>query len=168
MVPWLFKDGLSSWASTSSELLGSLVALHILKRDFGHLLRGPGLLRTTFTGGTDNQAAEALSLKLLTTRVPLMFVVMQYVMDCDTMGVRCQLSWRPRGANEDADKITKNQLDGFDDSLRIPVTWDEINLDVLTPLLGYCNFGETLGASKLDSETSERPVAIRFEKSVWG
>ena len=69
-VPWLFKEELgSSWASTTAELLASLVAIYILGRDFKDLIRSSGCFRATFQGGTDNKAAESLSLKQLTTKV---------------------------------------------------------------------------------------------------
>ena len=32
-------------------------------RDFGEIAAGPGLLRSTFSGGTDNKATEALTVK---------------------------------------------------------------------------------------------------------
>ena len=99
-----------------------------------NFFRGPG-------GGTDNQAAEALSVKLLTTKVPLMFVVMQYVMLCDSCGIRC---------------------------LRIPVTWEELDLSVLKPLLSFCKFDESLDSARSMSDTSAGPSGIKFEKSVWG
>ena len=127
-APWLFKEGGSSWASTSAELLASLVALYLIKRDFPALLTGPGMLRAFFCGGTDNRAAESLSMRLLTTKVPLMFILMQYVDFCDLLGIRCHLSWRPRDTNVEADQITKFSVDGFDASLRLPVSWSELDL----------------------------------------
>ncbi len=56
---WLFNDNGSFWANTSAETLSSLIALHLLQRDFGNLLNGPGLLRSFFSGGAGNKAAEA-------------------------------------------------------------------------------------------------------------
>ena len=54
-VPWLFNDSGSAWASTSAELLASLVALYLIKRDFQNLSSGPGMLRTFFGGGTETR-----------------------------------------------------------------------------------------------------------------
>ncbi|CAE7798012.1 unnamed protein product [Symbiodinium sp. CCMP2592] len=117
-VPWLFKkDSGSSWASTSAEVLASLAALHLLRRHFKDLWSVPGHFRASFCGGTDNKSAEALSCKLLTTRVPLMFVVMEFVTFCDALGFRCNLSWRPRDSNQEADRITKHVFEDFDENL---------------------------------------------------
>ena len=50
-APWLFKDGLgSSWASTTAELLASLVALHILERDFSQILSDRAISDAVFQG----------------------------------------------------------------------------------------------------------------------
>ena len=55
-APWLFKEGLgSSWASTSAELLASLVALHLLERDFAEVLSGPGSFRACLIFCWDGQ-----------------------------------------------------------------------------------------------------------------
>ncbi|CAE7021596.1 unnamed protein product [Symbiodinium natans] len=167
-VPWLFNEEGSAWASTSAELLASLVALHLLGRDFGELLGGPGVLRSCFSGGTDNKATEALSIKLLTTKVPLMFILMQYVGRCDHLGIRCHLSWRPRDANVEADQITKHCFDAFSAGRRLSVSWSEVDLSVLMPLLEFCNFRADLNAIKLDSQMGPMSGSVRFEKSVWG
>ena len=165
-VPWLFKDEGSSWASTSAELLASLVALRLLRRDFSEIISGPGLFRSFFGGGTDNKAAESLSAKLLTTKVPLMFILMQYV--CDRMGVRCLLNWRPRDVNMEADRITKFILDDFSSDLRVTVSWSELDLSVLNPLLDFCSFRQDLSDIRMNAPLAPTAGGVRFEKSVWG
>ena len=167
-VPWLFKDEGSSWASTSAELLASLVALHLLRRDFSEIISGPGLFRSFFGGGTDNKAAESLSAKLLTTKVPLMFILMQYVDLCDRMGVRCLLNWRPRDVNMEADRITKFILDDFSSDLRVTVSWSELDLSVLNPLLDFCSFRQDLSDIRTNAPVAPTAGGVRFEKSVWG
>ena len=169
-APWLFKDGLgSSWASTSAELLASLVALHILERDFSDILSGPGAFRCCFSGGTDNKAAGSITARLLTTKVPLMFVLMEFSHRCDLSGVRCLLNWRPREANREADKITKNDFSDFCVDHRVPVSWDELSLSVLPSMLRFANFQSTI--EDIRASTAEEPATstrVRFEKSQWG
>ncbi|CAE7397296.1 unnamed protein product [Symbiodinium sp. CCMP2456] len=169
-VPWLFKEGLgSSWASTSAEMLASLAALHILKRDFRSIWDGPGLFQACFCGGTDNKSADALSCKLLTTRVPLMFVVMEFVTFCDGLGFRCNLSWRPRDSNQKADRITKHNFSDFDESLRIPFSWSDMTMSVLSPLLRFANFQSEIDDIRISTlEDVGSTPRIRFEKSQWG
>ena len=169
-APWLFKEGLgSSWASTSAELLASLVALHLLERDFAEVLSGPGSFRACFSAGTDNKAADSMSARLLTTKVPVMFVLMEFSLRCDSSGVRCLLNWRPRDANQEADRITKNDFSDFSADLRVAVSWDELQFSVLPSLLRFANFQSTL--DDLRADTTEEATAvprIRFEKSQWG
>ena len=167
-APWLLRDGSSSWASTAAELLSSVVAIHLLQRDFGNLLKGPGLLRTSFRGGTDNKAAASLSVKLLTTKVPLMFVLMQFVDHCDSLGIRCHLSWRPRDTNEEADRITKFDVSDFCKERQLPVQWSEIDLSVTQPLLAFSGFRSTLQELRSDSGEQPSSAKVRFEKSHWG
>ena len=169
-APWLFKEGLgSSWASTSAELLASLVALHLLERDFAEVLSGPGSFRACFSAGTDNKAADSISARLLTTKVPVMFVLMEFSLRCDSSGIRCLLNWRPREANQEADRITKNDFSDFSADHRVAVSWDELQFSVLPSLLRFSNFQSTL--DDLRADTAEEATAvprIRFEKSQWG
>ncbi|CAE6952447.1 unnamed protein product [Symbiodinium sp. CCMP2456] len=169
-APWLFREGLgSSWASTSAEMLASLAALHFLKRDFRNIWDGPGLFQACFCGGTDNKSADALSCKLLTTRVPLMFVVMEFVTFCDGLGFRCNLSWRPRDSNQEADRITKHNFSDFDGSLRIPFSWSDMTMSVLSPLLRFANFQSEIDDIRTSTlEDVGSTPRIRFEKSQWG
>ncbi|CAE7206607.1 unnamed protein product [Symbiodinium sp. CCMP2592] len=131
-------------ASTSAELLSSLVALHLLERDFPEVFSCPGSFRACFAGGTDNKSADAISARLLTTKVPVMFVLMEYAHRCDLAGVRCLLNWRPRDANQEADRITKNDFSDFCPGLRVTVSWSELNFSVLPSLLRFANFQSTL------------------------
>ena len=139
-----------------------------LQRDFKEIISGPGMFRSFFCGGTDNKAAESLSSKLLTTKVPLMFVLMQFVDLCDHMGVRCNLNWRPRDANVEADRITKHLLDDFSADLRVTVSWSEIDLSVLNPLLDFCNFRKELDSVKFSAPLEAISAGMKFEKSTWG
>ena len=82
-----------------------------------------------FLRGTDNKAAGSISARLLRTKVPLMFVLMEFSHRCDKSGVRCLLKWRPRDANQEADKITKNDFSDF--WIKVAVSWDELSLSVL-------------------------------------
>ncbi|CAE7820030.1 unnamed protein product [Symbiodinium sp. CCMP2592] len=132
----------------SAEVLALLAALHLLRRDFKELWSVPGHFRASFCGGTDNKSAEALSCKLLTTRVPLMFVVMEFVTFCDALGFRCNLSWRPRDSNQEADRITKHVFEGFDENLRLPFSWSEMTLSVLPSLLRFASFQSELDTIK--------------------
>ena len=169
-TPWLFREGLgSSWASTSAKLLASLVALHLLERGFAGVLSGPGSFKACFSAGADNKAADSISARLLTTKVPVMFVLLELSYRCDTSGIRCLLNWRCRDANQEADRITKNDFSEFSADLRVAVSWDELRFSVLPSLLRFANFQSTLAVLRADSAGEASALSrIRFEKSQWG
>ena len=123
-TPWLFReDGESSWASTSAELLASLVALKVLPLNSvmsgamsSHLLH--------CGGGTDNKAAGSLSVRKLSTKLPVMVVLMEYLSQCESMNIRCKLNWRPRDTDVEADDLTNERFNRFDLKFRVPIKWD--------------------------------------------
>ena len=98
-----------------------------------------------------------------------MFVLMEFSHRCDLSGVRCLLNWRPREANREADKITKNDFSDFCVDHRVPVSWDELSLSVLPSMLRFANFQSTI--EDIRASTAEEPATstrVRFEKSQWG
>ena len=79
-APWLFKGDKneSSWASTSAELLASLVALKL----FGSEVSKPSSSRSVILkcgGGTDNKATGQLVSRRLSTKWPVMIVLMDFL-----------------------------------------------------------------------------------------
>ncbi len=120
-VPWLFRDdGTTSWASTSAELLASLVALKVLPIDSTR----SGSMRSHLLhcgGGTDNKAAGALSVRKRSAKLPVMVVLMEYLSQCEAMNIRCKLNWRPRETNVEADDLTNERFSRFDLKLRVSV-----------------------------------------------
>ena len=100
-----------------------------------------------------------------------MFVVMEFVTFCDSLGFRCNLNWRPRDSNQEADRITKHIFKDFDESLRLSFSWSEMTLSVLPSLLRFASFQSELDvikASLLDGEDASSAPRVRFEKSQWG
>ena len=165
-APWLFRGANheSTWASTSAELLASLIAIKVFQVE---KLAGPGqkshLVRCG--GGTDNKAADHLVQKRLSTKVPLMFILMDYLAHCETVGLRCQMDWRPRDANIEADDLTNQVYDKFSLDKRIHLTWEDLSFPMLDLLV---SFSESF--SKRKFETSDSKVSgevARFKKSEW-
>ena len=133
-VPYLFKPGIGAqWASTSAELLASWLALHM----FGWLgeTRERKALEISLVGGTDNKANESLTSKRSTTRWPLMGINMQLSSALSRARLSLGLRWRPRDENTEADQLTNENFEGFDDKLRLHVCWDSLDLQVLEGLM---------------------------------
>ena len=163
-APWLFKEGESSWASTSAELLASLVALKVfgLKDEkFG----GAWSHSLACGGGTDNKSTGQLVQKRLSTKLPLMVVLMDYLAFCEEQGLRCQLDWRPRITNVEADQLTNKDFSAFDLKRRIEVSWDQLHFPMIELLM---RFAESFSKRKVEPTGMEASVdRAKFIKSVW-
>ena len=164
-TPWLFRDdGESSWASTSAELLASLVALKILP--LGSIVSGTMSSHLLHCGGgTDNKAAGSLSVRKLSTKLPVLVVLMEYLSQCESMNIRCKLNWRPRDTNVEADDLTNETFDRFDMKLRIPIKWEDLAFPILERMIG---FTQSFIKSKAEHQLERPSKEARFEKSKWG
>ena len=164
-TPWLFRgpDQESSWASTSAELLGSLVALKVfdLGKSFQHLAASHIV---KCGGGTDNKAASSVTSKRLSTKLPLLIVLMEYLGTCEEIGLRCHLDWRPRDTNTEADDLTNGRFEAFQDSRRIQVSWSDLDLPYIQSLMKH---SETF-SKRRPSEPLQHSSEGKFQKSKWG
>ena len=122
---WLFRGDQheAAWASSSAELLASLVALKI----FGvESFAGPGqrshILRCG--GGTDNKATG-------------MIILMDYLAFSEGVGIRCDLDWHPREVNVEADDLTNQIFDKFDTDKRIQVSWEDLRFPMINLLMAF-------------------------------
>jgi hypothetical protein len=175
-VPWLFKpnDGGSSWSSTSHEMLATMAALILF--DSGSNASST-LGWATVTATTDNQANSKLADKLSSSKVPLMFVVMQLSILLAKKRVFLDLRWQPREMNSDADDLTNNRFDKFSPSLRIESSWDLLkpNMSVLMELLGMQEeFVDTLTILKTGKVQKPQTGTVlrrrskrKLDKSLW-
>ena len=166
-VPWLFRGPQmeSSWASTSAELLASLVALKVF--DIKCECQGGKVTHLLLCGGgTDNKAASQLVQKGLSTKMPLMVVLMDYLGYCEEMGLRCHLDWRPRDVNVEADDLTNLKFDSFNLAKRIKVRWESLEFPMIELLM---RFSETFAKRKAQQASLESTDCFqKFEKSTWG
>ena len=167
-VPYLFKPcgGGSQWASTSAELLASLTALHA----FGWLSMAPTrrTVALSLCGGTDNQANDSLSTKRSTTKWPLMLINMQLSSALSKARLNLRLRWRPREENVEADRLTNEDFEGFPPSLRVQLSFEDIDLRLVeelweTKLQFDTARQESKDSKKLNGGSKKR----KFEKSEW-
>lgn len=165
-VPWLFKppNQSSSWASTAAELLAALVALKVFEIEKAldkdrcfHVLR--------CTGGVDNKAIDALTSKKLSTKLPVMIVLIEYLNHCEEVGLRCQLDWRPRETNIPADDLTNGRFEKFDSSNRIQVQWSDLSLPMIGLLM---NFVEGFKKRRILDASPVTGSDAKFQKTNWG
>ena len=166
-APWLFKgeDLQSSWASTSAELLSSLLALKVFKIDqLCGARRSTHVLRCG--AGTDNKATSQLVQRRLSTKWPLMILLMDYLSFCEASGIHCKLDWRPRDSNIEADQLTNEIFSAFDLNKRVEVDWNAIELPMVSLLM---KFSESFSKRKVQVQhTKDDVIGAKFQKSVWG
>ena len=166
-VPYLFKPGLGAqWASTSAELLASLLALHM----FGWLdeTKERKAIEISLVGGTDNRANESLSAKRSTTKWPLMGINMQLSSALSRARLSLGLRWRPREENTEADQLTNEVYDGFEQAQRLHVSWGDLDLGVLDGLIRTREeFVRLREVAKESSKLAPKVKGKKFDKSPW-
>ena len=164
-APWLFQGETfeSSWASAAAELLAALVALKVLP--LKHIFTGSPLSHVVHCGeGIDNKAAGSLSVNPLSTKLPVMVVLMEYLSCCEALGVRCCLDWRPRSCNVEADDLTNHRFENFNQDLRVNANWKDLTFPVLSRLIGFAQTFAKRKKEGWDSVSSSE----KFVKSSWG
>ena len=145
-------------------VLVGLVALKILP--LGSIVSGAMSSHLLHCGGgTDNKAAGSLSVRKLSTKLPVMVVLMEYLSQCESMNIRCKLNWRPRDTNVEADDLTNERFDRFDMKLRIPIKWEDLTFPILERMIG---FTQSFIKSKAEHQLGRPSKEARFEKSKWG
>ena len=173
-APWLFRENKgSSWASTSAEMLSVIVALHV----FSKLLPKASRVSADIVlkAGTDNKAVEALSTKMSSTKIPLLFVMMQLGINLHKHHIRMNLQWRPRELNTEADALTNNHFDLFSVSNRLQVTWRELPTELLLKLVGFndefessIRYNRQVDNSDVHHSSGTKRKKKRPSKTVWG
>jgi hypothetical protein len=133
-APWLFERGHGSRTIATSELIGTLIGVHLFtdKPDPG---RGPTKGVMKCQGGTDNQGNTFVVSRLLTTKFPLAAVLMQLSQMLAERDLWLDLNWIPREDNTEADDLTNGEYGKFDPELRVELDWATIPFQVLADIL---------------------------------
>ena len=99
-----------------------------------------------------------------------MFVLMEFLHRCDEMQIRCQLEWRPRDTNREADALSKKVFDGFRSECLLGVKGEDLPMTVLSSMLEFADFGHHLQSIRVGAPSGPLPKKRRvsFEKSHWG
>lgn len=82
-------------------------------------------------GGTDNRSTGQLVKRRLSTKWPVMILLMDCLAYCEEIGVRCELDWRPRDANVEADQLTNSDFSAFSIERRIKVEWEDLSFPMV-------------------------------------
>lgn len=56
---------------------------------------------------------------------------------CEEKGIRCQLDWRPRETNIEADQLTDKDFSSFDRGRRVDIKWEQLQLPMVDMLMRF-------------------------------
>jgi hypothetical protein len=77
---------------------------------------------TLWLGGlTDNKGNAHVLDKHMTSKFPLVVLLMELAAQCEAKGIRLELLWTPRLQNEDADALTNSNFSAFDPKRRVEI-----------------------------------------------
>ncbi|CAE8670254.1 unnamed protein product, partial [Polarella glacialis] len=138
MAPWLFEKGHGSRTIAASELLASLFCILAFLPGEPDPLAGELVL----TGVTDNQGNAFIVNKMLTTKWPVAPVLMEFTSQLAKRRMWLQLKWAARELNTEADALTNDDFQLFDQAKRIPICYEQI-MDASLVLKRYLRLGET-------------------------
>lgn len=141
LTPWAYLRGDPFRSIASLELLGVLLAVMI----FGPNAKWRGGRRSMrLTGVTDNAGNSHVLRKFGSSKYPLSIVVMELACQLDLLDVELELGWVPRAQNYQADDLTNERFDEFDEANRMHVDFENLPFLVMGRLMQK--------AGELDSE----------------
>jgi hypothetical protein len=165
-APWAFERGEPFRTIASLELMATLVGLMILMPETE--ARSESAATLTFTAGTDNQGNSYLLDRMMTTKYPLVVVLMELAHQMRLRRLVLRARWLPRLQNEEADALTNFDYRHFSKDKRIPVDLEKIGFKVLPMLFeaGEAYVKELEEARK--SEKARSRLAVEEGKAQAG
>ena len=82
-------------------------------------------------GNTDNSGNTFVTSRLMTSKFPMVGVLMELAEQVRRREVVLNLEWAPREQNTEADALTNNETSGFDPRRRIEVKLEELERAIL-------------------------------------
>ena len=138
---WAYLKGDPFRSIATLELIGVLAAVMVLAPDASW---AKGDSTVTLSALTDNLGNTHVLKKFASSRYPLSIVAMELSAQLDRRGIELDLQWVPRWQNQEADDLTNERFDDFDERRRIDVQFEQLDFMVMGKLLEK--------AGELDSE----------------
>ncbi len=130
-APWAFHRGAPYRAIASLEALATLIGVMVFTQKFNKRTDAT----ITLSGYTDNRGNKFALTRLQTAKFPLCLLIMELAAQLEANGSRLDMSWAPREANQEADRLADGLTMGFDPDLRIPFSMVKASWLVLPSLL---------------------------------
>lgn len=154
-VPWAYLRGDPFRAIASLELLAVLTAIMLFSRDAPWK---DGRRKVVLPAFTDNLSNMHVLKKFGSSKFPLSIVAMELACQLEIAKVELDLSWVPRCQNEEADALTNSRYEGFDESRRINVQFEDLRFVLLDRLMTK--------AGELDSELKLHRTSKEAKRSA--
>ena len=157
-APWAFERGEPFRTIATLELLGVLVGVMALTDGLAADRESVGVV--AISCGTDNQGNTFLTDKLLTTKFPLVVVLMELSHQLRKRRLVLRAEWLPRLQNQEADDLTNEEFHAFDPQRRIRVDLDRLPFAVLPELFAEGSaYVEALAAQREAERSRKAAVA---------
>ncbi len=131
-APWAFCKGGQPFRTIAAlEGLAVLFAVQCFRPWLGR--RGRGSVQVP--AWTDNQGNSFVLNRLMTSRFPLVCIVMELASILDREDLRLEVSWTPRDMNTEADALSNGVYEGFEDAHRIRADPASMQWEVLDQVM---------------------------------
>ena len=127
-APWAFSKGEPFKVVAALELYATLLCVMA----FGDAWAKAASGRITITGATDNQGNSQVLCRLMSSKFPLVVVVLaELAAQLKKRCLRLDLQWVPRDQNEEADGLTNLDFSSFDPGRRMDLKIADLRFEVL-------------------------------------
>ena len=166
-APWAYAKGGQPFRTIAAlEALAMLFALRCFKPGLGKSVRGP----LHFPAFTDNQGNSHALNRLMTSKFPLVCVIMEIATVLDDNDWRMEVEWTPREQNAEADALANGDYGAFMLQQRITADPAAMQWTVLDKAMadGLKFYEELPGPSKDKRAERKRPrhERLRF-RDPW-
>lgn len=175
-APWLFEKGHGSRTIGASELISTMVAVHLFCKEEDSLeIQRATTFCSGISGVTDNIGNSYVIKKLMTTKIPMCAILMQLTSILARKGLWLDLRWTPREDNTFADQLTNEDFNSFSMDKRVDIRWEDVPKDVLEKLVkaleGFVEDVESRRAARKAENLKSGPAPWKKKKrskETWG
>ena len=114
-APWAFSRGEPFRTIAALELYATLVSYVVFSPNWPAATRGAVLL----SGTTDNLGNTFILSRMMTSKFPALVILTELAARLRQDNAELQLAWAPRDQNEEADSLTNEHFEDFDEARRI-------------------------------------------------
>ncbi len=154
-APWAYSRGGQPYRAIAAlEAYGVLLAILA----FGPHLPADAKAKVRLQGLTDNSSNTFSVTRLMTTKFPLLAIVMEIAAQSESRNLIADLEWAPRESNEEADALSRGITNGFNPLYRIDLDIPRLPLLILPRML---ELGRELQELKATRRAAEHPPGGR-------